>query len=191
MAVDEDKYRILTPEERPTDLNDPYYTEPFKGKSGKRTYKSKYEYDLCVGKLQKNFGILANKESAAYQACHSPEAHAKASVTMKNRFAFASAAKMIAQMPLEDRGDDAKIYKLLTKAGVVNPTQADAILFAQAEKAKSGDTMAAQFVRDTAGEKPSNQVEVGVYDKPIGEIDLAQLSEEELITLAESQFTVE
>lgn len=48
----------------------------------------------------------------------------------------------------------------MEKAKEINLTANEAILLAQYQKAISGDTKAAEFIRDTAGEKPKEQIEV-------------------------------
>lgn len=48
----------------------------------------------------------------------------------------------------------------LEKAKEVNMTIDEAMMLAQYQKALAGDTKAAEFIRDTAGEKPKEQIEV-------------------------------
>ena len=50
--------------------------------------------------------------------------------------------------------------KDLEKAKEVNMTIDEAMMLAQYQKALTGDTKAAEFIRDTAGEKPKEQIEV-------------------------------
>lgn len=50
--------------------------------------------------------------------------------------------------------------KDLEKAKEVNMTIDEAMMLAQYQKALAGDTKAAEFIRDTAGEKPKEQIEV-------------------------------
>lgn len=66
-----------------------------------------------------------------------------------------------------------------------NISISDAILIAQIQKALKGDTTAAVFVRDTAGEKPSDDVRIDAGQNLLdaicastgGEIDTADISE--------------
>ena len=55
----------------------------------------------------------------------------------------------------------------------------------QTLKAMSGDTKAAEFVRDTSGQKPTDSLVVGnLDDQPFELIDLGALSDAELKELA-------
>ena len=52
-------------------------------------------------------------------------------------------------------------------------------------KAAKGDVDAMRFIRDTAGEAPSNRVELsGDLERPIASLDLRTMSETELLHLA-------
>ena len=59
------------------------------------------------------------------------------------------------------------------------------IAVAQARRARAGDTEAARFCRDTAGDKPTESMNIGLYDKPVKATDLTQLSDAELEALAD------
>lgn len=59
------------------------------------------------------------------------------------------------------------------------------IAVAQARRARAGDTEAARFCRDTAGDKPTESMNIGLYDKPVRSMDLTQLSDAELEALAD------
>ena len=76
--------------------------------------------------------------------------------------------------------------RLALKAlGIDEITGADAILLAQSIKAAKGDTEAARFVRDTAGEKPSVSVDVTASDRPVDAEMLQGMSDAELAALAD------
>ena len=63
---------------------------------------------------------------------------------------------------------------------------AAAILIVQVLKALRGDTRAAEFIRDTSGQKPTNGLNVGNLDsKPIVQLDLEALNEEKLREMLE------
>ena len=80
--------------------------------------------------------------------------------------------------------DDPELYAKLTELGL-DPSRQTAVDLAQVERAARGDTDAARFVRDTVGEKPTEQVELGgLADRPIETIDLTKLSDEDLRKLA-------
>lgn len=59
------------------------------------------------------------------------------------------------------------------------------IAVAQARRARAGDTEAARFCRDTAGDKPTESMNIGLYDKPVKSMDLTQMSDAELEALAD------
>ena len=83
--------------------------------------------------------------------------------------------------------DDPELYAKLVALGL-DPTRQTAIDLAQVRKAAQGDTDAARFIRDTVGEKPSDQVEIGgLADRPIETIDLTKLSDDDLRKLAQAK----
>ena len=61
------------------------------------------------------------------------------------------------------------------------------IAVAQARRARAGDTEAARFCRDTAGDKATESMILSVTDKPVRSMDLTQLSDEELEALADQE----
>ena len=88
------------------------------------------------------------------------------------------ASMMTSPVPVED------IAVALSAAGFPNSYEC-AIAFAALNKAASGDIEAARFVRDTLGEKPSEQMQLDVTSKPIQSLDLTKLSDAELEALAD------
>lgn len=58
--------------------------------------------------------------------------------------------------------------------------QQSAILLAAIDKAKRGDIEAARYARDTSGQAPAQQVDIGLGDKKPDEMDLTGLTEEQL-----------
>ena len=58
--------------------------------------------------------------------------------------------------------------------------QQSAILLAAIDKAKRGDIEAARYARDTSGQAPAQQVDIGLGDKRPEEMDLSTLSMEQL-----------
>lgn len=70
-------------------------------------------------------------------------------------------AKWLGKMTLT-KGEilDPEEIKDLEKAKAVNMTVDEAMMLAQYQKALAGDTKAAEFIRDTAGEKPKDEIEV-------------------------------
>ncbi len=80
--------------------------------------------------------------------------------------------------------DDPELVKKLKALGLDENIGAG-IALAQALRAACGDTEAARFCRDTAGDKPSESMNIGLYDKPVKAMDLTQLSDAELEALAD------
>lgn len=67
-------------------------------------------------------------------------------------------------------------------------TEAAAVIFAQLKRARTGDTEAARFLRDTSGQKPVDNVAIGNLDeKPFATLDLSKLSDDQLRSLVESE----
>ena len=73
---------------------------------------------------------------------------------------------------------------LLQQLGL-EPTNDNAVSLAQIVNACRGETEAARFVRDTLGEKPTEQYNLGISGKPIKALDLSKLSDAELEALAD------
>lgn len=79
---------------------------------------------------------------------------------------------------------DERMRELLQQLGL-DPTNDNAVSLAQIVNACKGETEAARFVRDTLGEKPTEQYNLGVSGKPIKALDLSSLSDAELEALAD------
>ena len=61
-------------------------------------------------------------------------------------------------------------------------------LIIQVQKALGGDTRAAEFIRDTSGQKPSAGIAIGnVIDMPSEKIDLASMSNAKLCEIIEQK----
>ena len=115
-------------------------------------------------------------------------AQMKAAATRRRTKALRNAAQMLLWHSLKSVPDEADVVTMLHEMGIDDPTGADAIMLAQYVKARRGDTEAARFIRDTAGEKPSTTMEVNhLLDKPIGDIDFSRLSDEELEQLVQER----
>lgn len=80
--------------------------------------------------------------------------------------------------------DDPALREALKEQGF-DMTFGSAMALAQARKALTGDTEAARYLRDTVGEKPTEQYNLAVSDKPIKALDLSGMSDEELEALAD------
>lgn len=83
--------------------------------------------------------------------------------------------------------DDPETEQALATLGL-EADQQGAMLLAALRKSQTGDIEAARFVRDTSGQAPAQMVELGGMDgKPIQQMDLSQLSTEQLQELLQKQ----
>lgn len=90
----------------------------------------------------------------------------------------------VAKAILDSPENDPAVLELLQQIGLEG-TKRDALTLAQIVKAGKGDTDAFRMVRDTVGEKPREELEIGgMTDRPIQTIDLTQLSDNDLRRLA-------
>lgn len=86
------------------------------------------------------------------------------------------AARILLSAPLLD---DDETKAALEQMGL-EADQQSAILLAAITKARRGDTEAARYARDTSGQAPAQQVDIGLGDKKPEEMDLSGLSMEQL-----------
>ena len=125
---------------------------------------------------------------------HSPEADAKRKETLrkkaqaKKNFNKLARYMMEAEIPTED---DALIE--LREHGFEDGDYQAAVFWGQLKKAiYFCDTEAAKYVRDTAGYKPREGLDIGNLDeKPFASIDLSKLSNEELLAMIAQRETIE
>lgn len=79
---------------------------------------------------------------------------------------------------------DAEKKKQLEAIGA-DPTVLNAIHIAVSKRARAGDVEAARYLRDTAGERPREGIEIGGLDgKPIQAMDLSGMMDDQLRALA-------
>lgn len=96
------------------------------------------------------------------------------------------AAKWLLQQ--DDVISSKEIQAKLKSLGIEDSTNAEALMLIALRRAAAGNVEAMKFVRDTAGEAPKNQVELsGDLDRPVATMDLRNLSEEQLLKLAEAK----
>ena len=94
------------------------------------------------------------------------------------------AAQILLSAALVDAPETAKALETLG----LEADQQGAMLLAALRKSQTGDIEAARFVRDTSGQAPAQMVELGGIDgKPIQELNLAELSTEQLHQLLQKQ----
>jgi hypothetical protein len=98
----------------------------------------------------------------------------------RRRKTFAEGLRELLQMQETDPETLAKLQAL----GLEGTIQ-DALNMAQVRQAHKGDSEAFRLIRDTVGEKPRDEMEIGgLADRPIQHIDLAKLSDDQLRALA-------
>lgn len=93
----------------------------------------------------------------------------------KEKKAMKETLKALLALPLDQREVvDIEAIQDLTALDGGNITVQEAIMLKQIQKAMDGDTKAAEYVRDTAGEKPTDKVELNSkidIDEKINEIE--------------------
>lgn len=108
----------------------------------------------------------------------------KAQENLRRRRRMQEVAQVILQMKLQN-ADEIKAYLRAGGMPEEDCNYAAGIIMTQTLKAMSGDTKAAEFVRDTSGQKPTDSLVVGnLDDQPFELIDLGALSDAELKELA-------
>ena len=97
-------------------------------------------------------------------------------VSRRRRKTFAEGLKQLLEMP----EDDPKMREALQALGLDGTIQ-DAINIAQIRQAKKGDVDSFRIVRDTVGEKPRDEMDIGgVLDRPLATVDMSKLSDDQL-----------
>lgn len=95
----------------------------------------------------------------------------------REKKAFRETLEALLSMPMND-GDGISVDDIQNFANIKgqNISVQEAILIAQVQKAMNGDTRAAEYLRDTAGQKPSDKVEVsGQVDNPLSDLTTEEL----------------
>ena len=129
-------------------------------------------------------------QAKAIERRRSPEAIEKQKATVRANKNFNKLARymMEAEIPTED---DA--LEELRSHGFESGDYQTAVFWGQMKKAIYNlDTEAAKFVRDTAGYKPTENLNLGnADDKPFASIDLSKLSNEELMAMIAKREVIE
>lgn len=114
---------------------------------------------------------------------HLSAAGKKCGEVRRKKRAMRDLARDILDMKLKDK--DEISAELKTRG--IEQTEAAAVLLAQLQRARAGDTEAARFLRDTSGQKPVDNVAIGNLDeKPFATLDLASLTDDQLKELVEN-----
>lgn len=117
------------------------------------------------------------KEISITNAC------AGATETARRRKAMREIARTMLDTELQANDE---LRQLLDERGFKDFTESAAVLLAQLNRARNGDTDAAKFLRDTSGERPADQIAIGnLEDRPFETLDLSSLSDADLKKLIE------
>ena len=106
-------------------------------------------------------------------------------IAARRRKSMQAIAQAVLEMKLRDEGE---VRQALRDGGMndADINYAAGIIMVQTQKAMGGDTKAAEFVRDTSGQKPVDGLVVGnLDDKPFETIDLTSLTDEQLRELTQ------
>lgn len=109
----------------------------------------------------------------------------KSQENKRRRKSMQAIAQQVLEMKLRN---EQEIRQALREGGMTDNdiNYAAGIIMVQTQKAMSGDTKAAEFVRDTSGQKPVDGLVVGnLDDKPFEMLDLTALSDEQLRELTQ------
>lgn len=91
----------------------------------------------------------------------------KSGETRRNKKNMREALEVLLAMPLKSgKIVDVEQIKNLADAKGKNLTVEQAMLLVQIQKALHGDANAMQFIRDTSGQKPTEQVQVATIELP-------------------------
>ena len=80
--------------------------------------------------------------------------------------------------------DDEQLCGELEKLGL-DTTFAGAMNLAVLRRALRGDIECVRYIRDTLGEKPTESMQLGVFNTPVKALDMTKLSDAELEALAD------
>lgn len=121
-----------------------------------------------------------NKDPAGNAArMHTKEALEKSKATREKTRKFFDLARYLMEAKIDSEDE---LLEELEAHGFKQGDYQTAVLWSQMKKAIfGGDTEAAKFVRDSAGFKPTEQLQVGnLDDKPFESVDLSKLSNDQL-----------
>lgn len=101
-------------------------------------------------------------------------------VAKRKQKTFRESIKAILALQTPDPEKQAQLEELGIDATILN-----AINMAVSGRAAAGDVEAARYLRDTAGEKPREGLELGnLDDKPLASLDMSKLTDEQLRIIA-------
>ena len=130
-------------------------------------------------KFAENVGRYGKMSKEEHKAICSLGGKAHAKQQKRHRDLRLIATAMLDAEPLETD----EVYAELDSRGFDN-SYAAAIMLSAISKAMHGDIEAARFVRDTAGQKPKDQVEIGNIDGiPLMRKEMSNMSDEAIMAL--------
>jgi len=140
-----------------------------------------------TGKGKENLGQYSLPREQYIENCR------KGAIVMHERRKRKLAMQELAEKVLLLDLPEEDMKKALAELGFdEEATVAAGILFAQSQKAIHGDTDAARFVRDTAGQRPADNLKIGnLDDKPFEMLNLNELSDEDLRKLVAAKEQLE
>ena len=148
-------------------------------------YKTEETRQAAIARLNSLESI--EKRAAKFRDPEYKSKKAKKLEKVKN-FNLLAKYMMEAEIPDEDEA-----LEELREHGFEGADYQTAVFWGQLKKAiYSCDTEAAKYVRDTAGYKPREGLDIGnLDDKPFTSIDLSQLSNEELMAMIAKREEIE
>lgn len=115
-------------------------------------------------------------------------------IAQANRRRRKNMQEIAARVLAMDLKDADEIREALKEGGMTDPdiNYAAGIVMVQTKKAMHGDTKAAEFVRDTSGQKPVDGLVVGNLDeRPFETLNFSEMTEDQLRLLIELKSTEE
>ena len=115
-------------------------------------------------------------------------------IAQANRRRRKNMQEIAARVLAMDLKDADEIREALKDGGMTDPdiNYAAGIVMVQTKKAMHGDTKAAEFVRDTSGQKPVDGLVVGNLDeRPFETLNFSEMTEDQLRLLIELKSTEE
>jgi hypothetical protein len=143
--------------------------------------KKRFDRKQALSALRLNPGERTEEETYAINAAGGRAA----AEARRRRAAMREVARTM--LDTELRANDTLRHELEDR-GFQDYTEAAAVLLAQLNRARAGDTEAAKFLRDTSGQRPADQLAIGnLDDRPFETLDLSALSDEDLNYLLEQR----
>lgn len=136
-------------------------------------------YDRHGAKLQPGSHLWAGHPPGPEGDAIRAKIGRKESETKRRQRTFRESVKAIMKLYTPDPEKRAEL-----EAAGVDPTVLNAINLAVSGRASAGDVEAARYLRDTAGERPRDGLEIGALDdRPLAAVDVSRLTDDQLRAL--------